>query len=188
MNGKWYSDYLDLMEYKRNPNYGRTQCFHCLLSPERDDPIFIGINRLVAKGLEVDNDGNKDNPIPYPCPVADRFECPYGNGKSSSSAKFDVDDLFDLANMAFAVEIAMAVTRKDTSAIQIKNKQDLYQVLTNREILDMILEQGLNYILSDKETFDNTSKFEQLQRGNRDKIVDYFMNIRGKIKLEELSF
>ena len=21
---KWYSDYMDLMEYKRNPNYGRT--------------------------------------------------------------------------------------------------------------------------------------------------------------------
>jgi hypothetical protein len=32
---KWYSDYLDFMEYKRNPNYGRTKCFHCSLSPER---------------------------------------------------------------------------------------------------------------------------------------------------------
>jgi hypothetical protein len=42
---KWYSDYLDLMESKRNPNYDKTQCFHCLLSPERDDPIFIGINK-----------------------------------------------------------------------------------------------------------------------------------------------
>ena len=49
---KWYSDYLDLMDYKRNPNYGRTKCFHCLLSPHRDDPIFIGINRLVARGLQ----------------------------------------------------------------------------------------------------------------------------------------
>ena len=60
---KWYSDYLDLMEYKKNPNYGRAKCFHCLLSPSRDDPIFIGINRLVAKGLE--DDKNKDNPIQY---------------------------------------------------------------------------------------------------------------------------
>ena len=60
---KWYSDYLDLMEYKRNPNYGRAKCFHCLLSPERDDPIFIGINRLVAKGLEDNKDDNKNNPI-----------------------------------------------------------------------------------------------------------------------------
>ena len=47
-----------------------------------------------------------------------------------------MDDLFDLANIAFAVEIALAVAIKDTSAIQIKNKQDLYQVLTNREMLD----------------------------------------------------
>ena len=61
------------MEYKRNPNYGKTQCFHCLLSPDGDEPIFIGINRLVAKGL----DENKNNPLQHPCPVANRFECPY---------------------------------------------------------------------------------------------------------------
>ena len=90
--------------------------------------------------------------------------------------------------MAFAVEIALAVARKDTYAIQIKNKQDLYRALTNREMLDTVLEQGLDYILSDKETFDDTSKFEQLQKGNRDKIVDYFMNIRDKIESEELRF
>lgn len=64
------------MEHKRNRNSGRTKCFHCLLSPDRDDPIFIGINRLVAKGLRDDNDENKNNPMPYPCHVANRFECP----------------------------------------------------------------------------------------------------------------
>ena len=52
----------------------------------------------------------------------------------------------------------------------------------------MVLEQGLDYILSDKDTFDNTSKFDQLQKDNRSKIVDYFMNIKDKIKLEELRF
>ena len=87
--------------------------------------------------------------------------------------------------MAFAVEISLAVARRDTSAIQTKNKQDLYHALTNREMLDMILEQGLEYVLSDKETFDDKSKFNQLQKGNRDKIVDYFMNIKDKIELDE---
>jgi KaiC/GvpD/RAD55 family RecA-like ATPase len=96
--------------------------------------------------------------------------------------------LFELGKMAFAVEIALAVARKDTSTIQIKNKQDLYQVLTNREMFDMVLEQGLDYVLSDKETFDDTSRFEQLQKGNRGKIVNYFMTIKDKIKLEELRF
>ena len=183
---KWYSDYLDLMEFRRNPNYGRTKCFHCLLSPDGDDPIFIGINRLVAKRLEEDND---NTPPEYPCRVVNRFECPYDcdNGKVSNT-KFKVKDLYELANMAFAVEISLAVARKDTSAIQIKNKQDLYRALTNREMLDMILEQGLDYVLSDKETFEDTSRFDQLQKGNRDKIVDYFMTIKDKLKLEELSF
>ena len=93
-----------------------------------------------------------------------------------------------MSNIAFAVEIALAVARKDTSAVQIKNKQDLYQALTNRETFLSILDQGLDYILSDKETFDDTSRFDQLQKDNRDKIVDYSMNIRDKIKLEELRF
>ncbi len=111
---KWHSDYLDLMEYRRNPNYGRAKCFHCLLSPDGDDPIFIGINRLVAKGLEKDNDDNKNTPIQYPCSIANRFECPYEKGKESD-ARFNVEDLFELASMAFAVEISLAVARKDTS-------------------------------------------------------------------------
>jgi hypothetical protein len=184
---KWYSDYLDLMEYRRNPNCGRAKCFHCLLSPERDDPIFIGINRLVAKGLENDRDENKNNPIPYPCHVVNKFECPYEKGKPSDT-KVDVNDLFDLASMAFAVEIALAVARKDTSAVRIKNREDLYRALTNREMFDMMLEQGLDYILSDKETFNDPSKFNQMQKGDRDKIVDYFMTINDKVKVEELRF
>jgi len=35
--------------------------------------------------------------------------------------------------MAFAAEIALAVAKQETSSIQIKNKQDLYQELTNRD-------------------------------------------------------
>lgn len=72
---KWNSDYLELMEYTKNSNYGKLKCFHCLLSPAGDDPIFIGINRLVAKGLT--NDKSAKHPIQYPCQVVNRFQCPY---------------------------------------------------------------------------------------------------------------
>jgi hypothetical protein len=90
---------LDLIENKGNSNYGRTHCFHCLLNPVRDDPIVIGTNRLVVTGLEQDE--KKNNPIQYPCPVAKRFECPYDNKKGKiSNARFDVEDLFELANIA----------------------------------------------------------------------------------------
>ena len=69
-----------------------------------------------------------------------------------------------------------------------KNKQDLYRGLTNREMFDMILKQGPEYVLSDKETFDETSRLNLLQKDNRNKIVDYFMTLKDKIKLEELRF
>jgi hypothetical protein len=120
------SDYLDLMEYRKNPNYGRTKCFHCLLSHDRDDPIFIGINRLVVKRLVIDDHNISPE---YPCHVVNRFECPYCKNGKSSNARFVVEDLLDLSSTAFAVEIALAVARKDTSAIRIKNRQDLYHVL-----------------------------------------------------------
>ena len=74
----------------------------------------------MTKGFEENKSKNK--PIPYPCHVVNRFECPYEKGKVSNR-KFDLEDLFELANVAFAVEVALAVARKDSSAVQIKNKE-----------------------------------------------------------------
>ena len=100
------------MEHERNPNYGKAKCFHCLLSPSGNDPIFIGINRLVAKGLEV-KDKTQRNIIQYPCSLVNRFECPYDNKQGKvSDIEFDVEDLLELANMTFAVEISLAIARK----------------------------------------------------------------------------
>jgi hypothetical protein len=47
---------------------------------------------------------------------------------------------------------------------------------------------GLDYVLSDKETSYDKSGLDQLTKDNRGKIVNYFMNVKEKIKLEELSF
>ena len=194
---KWNSDYLELMEHRKNPNYGRTKCFHCLLDPSGDDPTFTGIDRLVAKGLEIEKkNNNNDNFVHYPCPVVNRFECPYEKDNVSLSVntkkKFDVEDLFELEKMAFAVEFALAVAEKDTSAVRIKNKQDLYHALTDTETLDKILEQALDYLLSDEKYIGEISKQKQdlceQYRDNKDRIVDYFMKIKDKVKLEELRF
>ena len=56
-------------------------------------------------------DDNKNNPIKYPCHIENRFDCPYEKGKELD-ARFDVDHLFELAKMAFAVEISLAVARR----------------------------------------------------------------------------
>jgi hypothetical protein len=114
---KWESDYRELMEYTKNPNYGRVKCFHCLLGPDGDDPIFIGINRLIANGL---NNGKlQKNGIQYPCQVVNRFQCPYERNNSGTDTPLEVDDLFRLHKLAFAVEISLAKARKDDSEIRI---------------------------------------------------------------------
>jgi hypothetical protein len=89
---KWNSDFIELMEYTKNSNYGETKCLHCLLNPAGDDPIFIGINRLVAKGLV----SGKHDPPQYPCEVVNRFQCPCEVVKRAMNSAFDVIDLFKL--------------------------------------------------------------------------------------------
>jgi hypothetical protein len=100
---KWDSDYLELMEYTKTPNYGRLKFFHCLLSPAGDDPIFIGINRLISKGLT--NGEQQRDLIQYPCQVVNRFQCPYertsvkgDDDLGAMNSNFDVEDLFRRKN------------------------------------------------------------------------------------------
>jgi hypothetical protein len=150
---KWDSDFLELMEYTKNPNCGKLKCFHCLLSPDGDDPIFIGINRLVAKGLN--NDLQERDWIEYPCHVVNRFQCPYErtNIKANYDVKatnshFNVEDLFRLQRMAFIVEITLARARKEDSKIQIRDKQDLLHALTNRDTFVKILHQACDTLKS----------------------------------------
>ena len=42
-------------------------------------------------------------------------------------------------------------------------------------------------LLSEKETFDDTCRFDKLQKDSRQKTVDEFMNIKDEKKLENLA-
>ena len=60
------------MEYNKNTEYGKTECFRCLLSPDREEAaIFIGMNKVISRALDVDSSSI------YPCKVLNRFACPY---------------------------------------------------------------------------------------------------------------
>lgn len=181
---KWDSDYLELMKYIKNSNYGKLKCFHCLLSPAGDDPIFIGINRLVVIGLT--NDEPEKDPVQYPCQVVNRFQCHYeqrevkGINNKATIAPFDVQDLFRLSKMAFVIEIALAKARKDDSKIQIKGKQDLFHAITDRNMFTEIPQ------LADDVLKSTEYLRETYSRQDVDYMVDYFMRIRDKIDLNEL--
>jgi hypothetical protein len=226
----WYLDYISLMEYRRNPRIGRTKCFRCLLSPSREESaIFLGINKVIARAIEQEN--NLSSPI-YPCPILNRYECPFDKKKSNknnnkideemekeNSNLLDVDDLFNLSEIAFQVELALGKAQgmtksnetiyeadfeadkvkeihanyygnpytfsteypleeklskevKRLSKVPIRNVQDVYNALTDRDTLNKVLEQGLDD--------------EEYQR-QRTEIVNLFMGLKDKIKLENLT-
>jgi hypothetical protein len=176
---KWNSDFIELMEHTMNPNYGKVKCFHCLLSPHRDDPIFTGIDRLVAKGL---TNGGQD-PLQYPCEVVNRFQCPYernSDAKRAVNSNFDVEDLFKLEKMAFAVEISLALAEKEDSRIRIRSKKELFNVLTDKDRLTKLLKQA-----SEAEA---SGDIRTYLAKNRDNILDYFMTLKDKVNIKELGF
>lgn len=181
---RWNLDYLELMEYTKNPNYGKLKCFHCLLSPAGDGPIFIGINRLVAKGLT----NEKQNLLQYPCEVVNRFRCPYERtnikieqNPGAGNSNFNVEDLFKLEKMAFAVEISLAKARKEDSKIRVRDKEELLQAILDKETLAKILELGTD--ASEVDEYIRTYLAE-----NHDYILDYFMKIKDKVNMEDLRF
>jgi hypothetical protein len=181
---KWDSDYLELMEYTKNADYGKVKCFQCLLSPAGDDPIFIGINKLVSKGL-IDR---KQDPVRYPCEVVNRFQCPYeitnvkrDDHLGDANSNFEVEDLFRVERMAFAVEIALAKARKEDSRIRVRDKEELLHALTDKEILTKILEQGA-------EAPEVSEYIRTYLSENQDYILDYFTHMKDNVNLEELRF
>lgn len=174
------------MEYTKNPNYGKLKCFHCLLNPAWGDPIFIGINRLVSKGLT--NGEQEIEPIQYPCQVVNRFQCPYerinikgDDDLGAMNSNFDVEDLFRLHKMAFAVEISLAKARKEDSKIRIKNKEELLQALTDKDTFVKILDQ-VNEVLEESEDL------RKYAIDDKDYVVKYFMRLKDYVNTEGLRF
>jgi hypothetical protein len=158
-------------------------------SPDSDDSIFIGINRLVAKGLIIDGqEKGTDSIIQYPCQIVNRFQCPYEmtNTKEddveAGNSNINVDNLFRLYKMAFLVEIALAKARKDDSEIQIKDKQDLLHALADRYTLLKILEQA------DDTCKDSEHLREITAEQDNNYIIDYFTRMKDNIDLNELRF
>ncbi|MGA8107760.1 MAG: hypothetical protein WB815_14010, partial [Nitrososphaeraceae archaeon] len=141
---QWYSDYVNLMEYGKNTEYGKTKCFRCLISPDREQAgMFFGINKVISRAMDADGVSI------YPCKVLNRFSCPYDKKitedivEDGITNKPDVDYLFHLSELAFAVEFALAKAREEDIVFCIKSAEDVYKVLTDKETLGKVLDQGL---------------------------------------------
>ena len=118
----------------------------------------------------LDTDGSTSSSI-YPCPVLNRFACPYEKRKSNDK-DLDVDYLFSLSEIAFAVELALGIAQNEDSKIRIRSVKDVYDALTDKDTLEKILKQGI------------TEEYKQY----KDKMVEFFMNMKDRIRIEDLTF
>lgn len=74
------------------------------------------------------------------------------------------------------------LARRDDSKIQIKDKQNLLNALTDRDTFIKILQQA-------DDTLKSTEYLKEISADHdAEYIVDYFIRIRDKIALEELRF
>ena len=126
----------------------------------------------------------------YPCSVLNRFKCPYereekkrkkqknqlqsskGDDEDEDLDSIDVDYLFNLAGASFMIESALRKARKENSIVPIKNLDDNYNALTDREKFDKLLQQGLDE--------------KYLKR--KDELVEFFMSIKDNVRIEDLTF
>ena len=69
------------------------------------------------------------------------------------------------------MELALAKAQEEDSVFRIRSAADAYQALTNRETLEVLLQQGL--------------KEEHMRY--KDEIVRFFMNMKDRVRLEDLG-
>lgn len=193
VTNEWINRYFELMQFRNNSKFGRTKCSTCLLCPDREkDGNYVGLRRLVARTIEVrkeEKEGYDNLHTPttkqslYPCPVLNRFRCPYDREEmkkkpthqqqvtNEDSNTYDIDYLFMLGANCSRVESAIIKATKENSIVPIKNLEDVYNALTNRETLDKLLQQELNE--------------EHLKY--KDGMVEFFMSIKDNTRMEDLT-
>jgi len=197
---KWCHQYLELMYFRENLKCSRLFCYNCLLCPDKEKSgRYVGISRLVARAIEVNNDdeddmNNNNSKSPrtsslYPCSVLNIFKCPYDSdlnskkpkrqqqkrkkeGAEKDSNSYDIDDLFLFSAYARRVESAFIKAIKEKSTVPIMNVEDIYNALTDRKTLDKLLQQGL----------------DEKNLEYRDEIVEFFMSIKDRVRMEDLTF
>ena len=108
---------------------GRNKCIRCILSTHLDDPLFVGIGKVIArivsnhcKNNNLKSISNVDNNlVSYPCRVMNFFQCPFeGNNNQYSYTK---ENLFTLQRVAFVIEQAITTFFETT-----KNNEIIYEV------------------------------------------------------------
>jgi len=213
----WYKDYIEYLEYKKNPALGKYKCEKCILNS------FSKTKTTSIRDLLVKHFVNKK--ISFPCKTVNIFECPYEQGNKDYSLLFlgriwkILDDALNFAyhrttydNKKFievdfekdsAVEygpmlvpapntdtVANSIRDLRLSQVWVEEIKDIFDIITNRKNLDVLLEQYIEYVASNsmysnertKESEQEAASLRKVKNG----IISFFMKIKNKIRIEDL--
>jgi hypothetical protein len=200
---RWYSYYIELMQHKKDPGYGSTKCHGCLLCPQRDE---FGIHKFIARGLKLETKEGQEYTSNYPCPIINRFECPYEK---------DVNHLFAIQEIADAIHVAFlkayvitksndtvydtdfvegkvneVITLSNGSSHSSDTKYPIEEKLPQVERLSVVPVRNVDDVCAALKDGDTLAKI--LEQGleqylsKKELIVENFMSTRDKIKEEDL--
>jgi hypothetical protein len=122
----WHKHYIELMDYMKNPDFGKRKCRDCLLSPNNEGSYF-GLYKFIANALQITNsygleDKNKNVTSIYPCQVVNFYSCPYDKEEESQTETVTRNPLFSLNQI---VEI---IGRALSKAFNIKGNRIVYKI------------------------------------------------------------
>jgi len=122
----WYKNYIELMDFTKNPKYGKRKCRDCLLSPKIEGSYF-GLYKFIANALEIteyEDSNNNANALPtYPCQVVNFYSCPYENDKRDGNQEIITRNELFVLN-----QIAEIIGRTLSKALNIKGTRIIYKI------------------------------------------------------------
>lgn len=263
---KWNKEYYELLEFRKNPNLGRNKCSGCIFSTDLDDPLFVGIGKVVARIVSNQCNNNNNNNIlnsisntdndliSYPCRVMNFFQCPF-ESTNNNQYPYTKEKLFALQRVAFAIEQAISIFHETTknneiiyevdfendkvheihtkyngeseswgwhenvneqlskvkpiSNIIIRDEQDIFNILTNREKLEYLIEEFENQLDIESQDQENEIYNENLKpelkiqmkkelkkhkeeqlillKENKISTINFVINNKDSIRIEDLK-
>jgi hypothetical protein len=259
---RWMDDYYDYLHYSRNPQLGKRYCEKCLLEDDKDQEIrsALGLRKILRELAQQALSSNDDEEttattssslsssnssssnirkqqlplitIDYPCPVHNRFKCPYhesseindnmlvGIGKyleiTHNALSYAHMLTYQIRDYTYKVDFEKdkkleTISKygcdfaRDSSKrlgvelwslkqpkVPIESIHDIYKALTDRENLDIILEQYIEHIMRNSQDYgDNPNldyaKQKEMNDTLRRSIVDWFIQIKDDIRIEDLT-
>jgi len=206
-DNKWYSDYIELLVKKKNPNYGKFLCRNCILNPEMQDEY--GIRRILLHAFE---EGERPND---PCSIVNRFECPYPKTKDDNSITYVILEnlhvicktvdaalshaIYLLENDYYLYRIDFDRNWVETltsygerytggssielelddkfSEVPIRDRNDIFKALTNKDTLEKLIDQNFKR---------QSNPDDELNKWLRETIPNLFEDMKDKVSIEDL--